>query len=235
MHLTLPCVPRFIRYIWSQWIRPLALPLLLIATAKSALADINFVPSGSMRPTIVEGDVVFVNKLAYNLRVPFTTVSVAHWADPARGDIIVCFSPDDNTRLVKRLVAVPGDTVELRDGVLYLNGERSTYRILPGEVFDFSALERAAGGGLAQETTAGHSRPIMVLPGFAARRSFGPTTLPPDMYFVLGDNRDNSKDSRYFGPVSRDQIVGRAKGVFVSADPARWLRPRFERFWSPLL
>src|SRR5476649_2418379 len=88
------------RYLWTDWVRPLALPCLLITAAKSALADINYVPSGSMKPTILEGDVVFINKLAYDLRVPFTTARLAHWSDPERGDIVVCFSPADNTRLV---------------------------------------------------------------------------------------------------------------------------------------
>ena len=72
----------FSRYLWREWIRPLALPVLFITAAKSALADINYVPSGSMKPTILEGDVVFINKLAYDLKVPFTTHRLAHWSDP---------------------------------------------------------------------------------------------------------------------------------------------------------
>src|SRR3954471_20923795 len=77
------------RRLWREWIRPLALPFIVITSAKSAIADINYVPTGSMKPTIVEGDVVAINKLAYDLRVPFTTTRVARWADPARGDIVV--------------------------------------------------------------------------------------------------------------------------------------------------
>src|SRR4051812_3525285 len=92
--LASPSLPRRIaRYLWKQWIRPLALPFLLITAAKSAIADINFVPSGSMKPTILEGDIVFINKLAYDLRVPFTTARLAHWGNPARGDVVVCFAP----------------------------------------------------------------------------------------------------------------------------------------------
>src|SRR6185436_12530035 len=103
---------------------------LAVAAAKSALADINIVPTGSMKPTILEGDVVFVNKLAYDLRVPFTFARVAHWSDPARGDIAVCFAPDDGTRLVKRVVGLPGDTIELRHDVLFLNGVQQEYAAL---------------------------------------------------------------------------------------------------------
>src|SRR4051812_40774084 len=121
------------RYLWREWIRPLALPVLLITAAKSALADINYVPSGSMKPTIMEGDVVFINKLAYDLRVPFTFTQLAQWSDPQRGDIVVCFSPADGTRLVKRVVGIPGDTVELRNDILYLNGTAQSYSALPDE------------------------------------------------------------------------------------------------------
>src|SRR3954468_13025673 len=124
---------RFAHYLWREWIRPLALPFLLMTAAKSALADINYVPSGSMQPTILCGDVVFINKLAYDLRVPFTFARVAHWAEPARGDVVVCFSPEDGTRLVKRVVGTPGDTIELRGDVLFLNGVRQTYAPLAAD------------------------------------------------------------------------------------------------------
>ena len=100
------------RQFWREWIRPLVLPFILITAAKSALADINFVPSGSMQPTILEGDEVVVNKLAYDLKVPFTTFHLAHWGDPARGDIVVCFEPGNGIRLVKRVIGLPGDTIE---------------------------------------------------------------------------------------------------------------------------
>ena len=116
----------FARHLWREWIRPLAVPLLLIASAKSALADINYVPTGSMKPTILEGDVVFINKLAYDLRVPFTFARLTQWSDPARGDIVVCFSPADGQRLVKRVVGIPGDTVELRKNALLVNGVLQT-------------------------------------------------------------------------------------------------------------
>src|SRR3954451_22426867 len=97
------------RTLWTDWVRPLALPLLLVTAAKSALAEINYVPSGSMQPTILCGDVLFINKLAYDLKVPFTKTRLARWSDPVRGDIVVCFAPDDGTRLVKRVVGLPGD------------------------------------------------------------------------------------------------------------------------------
>src|SRR3954471_3850227 len=93
-------------------VRVFLLMLLVISSLRSALADWNDVPTGSMKPTIEVGDRVFVNQLAHDLKVPFTTIEIAKWADPKRGDIVVLFSPADGTRLVKRVVALPGDRVE---------------------------------------------------------------------------------------------------------------------------
>ena len=224
------------RTLWREWIRPLALPLLLITAAKSALADINYVPSGSMKPTILEGDVVFVNKLAYDLKVPFTTQQLAHWSDPRRGDIVVCFEPQAGTRLVKRVVGLPGDRVEHRNNLLYLNGTREDYAPLSSGtrgVDDLDPKEKAS-ALFARENLGDRPHSVMALPAVRALRNFGPITVPAGQYFMMGDNRDNSRDSRYFGPVPRSEIVGEAKGVFVSADLDHWLRPRFNRFFTAL-
>src|SRR5688500_19787315 len=96
-------------------IRIFVLMILIVSSLRSALADWNDVPTGSMKPTIQEGDRVVVNKLAYDLKVPFTTINVVKWGNPERGDIVVLFSPVDGTRLVKRVVAVSGDQVEMRE------------------------------------------------------------------------------------------------------------------------
>lgn len=224
------------RHLWREWIRPLALPFLAILAAKSALADINPVPSGSMIPTVLEGDVVFVNKLAYDLKVPFTTHRLAHWADPARGDIVVCFSPADGTRLLKRVAAIPGDAIEMRNETLLLNGAPVAYTALPSDAPGLSHLaddERHA-ALFALENLRPRTHAVMVTPRRPAVRNFAPITVPPGHYFMLGDNRDNSTDSRFFGFVPRAQIVGEAKGVFVSADLQRWLKPRFDRFFAAL-
>lgn len=224
------------RYLWREWVRPLALPFVVITAGKSAIADINPVPTGSMKPTVLEGDVVFVNKLAYDLKVPFTTVHLAHWADPARGDIVVCFEPGKGTRLLKRVVGLPGDTIELRRETLLINDTPVSYSALPAGtpgVAELDPRERAA-ALFAQEKLGSHAHTVMVLPRMPALRTFGPLTVPAGSYFVMGDNRDNSEDSRFFGFVPRDQIVGQAKGVFVSGDMAHGLRPRFDRFFSKL-
>src|SRR5205823_7902682 len=105
-------------YLWREWIRPAGMIAAIVFPLKSAIADWNWVPTGSMKPTILEGDLVFVNKLAYDLKVPFTLWRIGQWGDPARDDIVVFFSPKDGTRLVKRLIAGPGDTIEMRNNIL---------------------------------------------------------------------------------------------------------------------
>src|SRR5215813_9061460 len=108
---------------WKKEIRPLLILTLVIFSIRSSLADWNDVPTGSMKPTIVEGDRVFVNKLAYDLKVPFTTWHLAQWDNPHRGDVVVFYSPHDGQRLVKRVIGLPGDTIELRQNGLVINGQ----------------------------------------------------------------------------------------------------------------
>ena len=209
-------------------VRIFVLMILIVSSLRSALADWNDVPTGSMKPTIQEGDRVVVNKLAYDLKVPFTTIDIFKWDDPQRGDIVVLFSPVDGTRLVKRVVAIPGDKVEMRDNQLFVNGRIAKQSPI---------AEVTTDGSLAyvnDEDLYGHNHRVMLTPEIPAVRSFGPVTVPEGNYYVLGDNRDNSKDSRFFGFVPRREIIGEAKGVFVSADLDRWLRPRVSRFFTPL-
>ena len=120
--------------VWYE-IRVFLAMLLVISSLRSALADWNDVPTGSMKPTIEEGDRVVVNKLAYDLKIPFTTIEVAKWSDPKRGDIVVLFSPVDGTRLVKRVIAIPGDRVEMRENQLFVNGQAASWKQI-GEAED---------------------------------------------------------------------------------------------------
>jgi len=115
-------IRRFISRIWNDWRITIFFIVFVLIPAKSSLADWNWVPTGSMKPTILEGDLLFVNKLAYSLRFPLTFFHLAKWSDPKTGDIVICFSPDDKTRLVKRVIAAPGDTIEMRHNRLFLNG-----------------------------------------------------------------------------------------------------------------
>jgi signal peptidase I len=212
----------------------------LMMVFRSALADWMIVPSGSMNPTIVEGDRILVDKQAYGLRIPFTTKRLTQGSDPQRGDIVIFASPKDGLTLVKRIVGLPGDSVEMRNEQLLINGVATEYApaadVIDADVADADLPQatRAQDHRYATEKLAERSHAIMVLPQRAAMRSFGPTTVPQGQYLFLGDSRDNSEDSRYIGFVQRDSIVGRAFRVAYSLDPDRWYKPRADRFLSPL-
>jgi signal peptidase I len=201
---------------------------------KSAVADWNWVPSGSMKPSILEGELVFVNKLAYDLKVPFTTLHVSTWANPARGDVVVFYSPQDGTRLVKRVVGLPGDTIALRDDVLSVNGVPQEYSAANLAPFQHDVFEDAH-PVIAVEHLDACDHYVMALPGREALRNFGPFTVPQNQYFMLGDSRDNSADSRYIGPVPRSEIVGRVPRVILSFDPSRRFLPRPQRVLQPMV
>lgn len=202
---------------------------------RSAVIDYSPVPTGSMNPTILEGDVVWVNKLAYGLRVPLTQLYVTRWAEPARGDIVVVLSPKDGTRLVKRVVGVPGDTLALQGNRLVLNGRAVDYEPAAANYGDMIARRLRPHAFFAGEDLAGVEHPVMGLRGAGATaRNFAAVTVPSGGYFLMGDSRDNSRDSREFGFATRDAILGKAEGILVSLDIIDTYLPRTDRFFSTL-
>jgi signal peptidase I len=222
------------RKLWREDFRPLFIAALIVFTARSSFADWNDVPTGSMEPTILEGDCIFVNKLAYDLKVPFTTLHLAQWSNPRRGDIVVFYSPKDGTRLVKRTVGLPGDIVELRRDQLIINGVPVNYKPIAEELLrDSSGWDRSV-SKYASEELPGHTHLVAAIPAVRAMRNFGPYHVPDNCYFMMGDNRDNSFDSRYFGAVKRGRIVGRATAVIASLDTSHHWHPRWDRFFSAL-
>jgi signal peptidase I len=207
---------------------------LVLFAFRSAIADWNDVPTGSMKPTIMEGDRVFINKLAYDLKVPFTTWHLAQWDNPSRGEIVVFFSPADEMRLVKRVIGLPGDTIELRNNQLFVDGQSMTYEPLAQKFSDELPANERPAHQFASEDLATHSHPVMATPALRARRDFGPIIVPEGQYFMMGDNRDNSLDSRYFGTVKRSRVVGRATSVVMSLDHSDYYLPRWHRFFTAL-
>lgn len=190
-------VPRGVRV--RHWLRHEALPLLvmlaLLTVARSSFANHYQVPSGSMQPTLMPGDRVAVDMSAYGLRIPFTDTVLLERARPARGDVAVFASPRDGTRLIKRVVAVAGDHVQLQAGHLRINGQPL-------------ALEEAA----AVEWFGARSARLEL------DRGGGPdiagVTVPPGKLLVLGDHRGDSLDGRFFGWVDADSIYGKALAVY---------------------
>jgi signal peptidase I len=219
---------------WRKEIRPLLIIALVMFSLRSSLADWNVVPSGSMEPTILVGDRVLVNKLAYDLKVPFTTWHIAQWSNPQRGDVVVFFSPKDGTRLVKRVIGLPGDTVELRNDQLVINGKPVDYTTLEPKIPEQLAGTDRTQGVFATEQLPAHAHAVMAINGIPAKRTFGPVQVPEGHYFMMGDNRDNSFDSRYFGTVDRGQIVGRVSSVVLSLDRNNYWLPRWSRTFSSL-
>jgi signal peptidase I len=197
------------------------------------VADYNPVPSSSMHPNILEGDVVLVNRLAYNLKVPLTDIVVSRLGDPQRGDIVTFSSPQDGKRLIKRVIGLPGDVVAMKDKQLLINGRPVAYSVVAvasdevGNGHRLPALQ-------VREELGERSYSIQWLAGASSAPEFGPITIPADHYLMLGDNRDNSTDSRFIGLVPRELLIGRASRILVSvAIKGDWL-PRIDRFGKRL-
>ena len=199
--------------------------VILMVLFRTSLADWNVVPSGSMKPTIVEGDRIWVNKLAYDIRVPLTHLSLIHLADPKRGDIVVFDSANADKRLVKRIIGLPGETISMTDNVVSINGRALPYH-----------LEESDNGVLAMRETLGRLNHLIWIDTRLAGResSFPPVTVPAGQYLVLGDNRNNSADSRYIGFVPRNEIIGRTRDVVMSLNYDNYYLPRPGRFFHSL-
>lgn len=201
--------------------------LSLMFVFRSAVADWNDVPTGSMQPTIAIGDRILVNKMAYDLRLPFTTTSLIKRADPERGDIVIFASKAADNRLVKRVVGVPGDIVAMQHNVLTINGEQLAYSPAEG-------AELTDGSLLLTEQLGSVTHTVKLAPVNSGHNSFNAVKVPAGHYLVLGDNRDNSADSRVIGFVPRQEIIGRASKVLFSLDYDNYFLPRSERFLAAL-
>ena len=243
-HNMTPHAKRKLIHYWRRQIRPILILVLVFTSFRSSIADWNDVPSGSMEPTIFTGDRIFVNKLAYGLKFPFTTWHLKHWSAPQRGDIAVFYSPQDGTQLVKRVVGLPGDRVVYHNGKLSINGQEVTRT--PYTPTDFSNIpaEQQRNYDFYMEQLGDTKHVIAMLSdAFLERlaiehrqlpmRDFD-KTVPAGHYFMMGDNRDNSKDSRYIGVVARDLIRGRANRIIFSLDYDDHYLPRKDRYFHQL-
>ena len=201
---------------------------------RTAVADWNPIPSGSMRPTLLEGDVVLVNRLAYDLKLPLTDRIVAHIGDPARGDVVTFGSPADGTRLIKRIVGLPGDIIEMRGKALVVNGEPVAYAAL-ARVEEPLGNGQLAAASQWHEALPGRTHVVQLLDDASAHSRFGPIAVPAGHYLMLGDNRALSGDSRVFGFVPRERLIGRAHRILVSADILGDWAPRLARWGRALI
>jgi signal peptidase I len=202
--------------------RSFLLFLILMFAARSSLADWYVVPSGSMQPTIVEGDRILVNKMAYHLEIPFTDIAIMDTGSPQRGDIVIINSDAAGMRLVKRLIGLPGDNIAMYQNQLMINGQPIQYS---ANKTDNTALEKLDHG----------SHMVKLIPSATAKDSFNRVTVPPGHYLVMGDNRNNSADSRYYGFIPEAELQGQALRVLVSLDAENYYLPRTERTGNILI
>jgi signal peptidase I len=211
--------------------------LFLMLVFRSAWADWMTVPTGSMNPTILEGDRVLVDKHVYGLRIPWTLVRVTKGRDPQRGEIVVFDSPHDGTSLIKRVIGLPGDVIALDSRGLSINGVHADYS--PGDRQRLATLladtqDRRPEVWRESGVLPAHDILRMPVALRGPREFLAPVQVPTDHYLMLGDNRDNSADSRFVGFVPRRNIVGRSETVAISLDPGNNYRPRGDRFFESL-
>jgi len=176
-----------------EYVESLIIAAIIAFFVRSFFIQAFRIPSSSMEPTLLIGDHLLVNRLSYVMKIPFTDKVIFTLGDPKKGDVIVFRYPKDTDKdFIKRVIATEGDTVAIKDKVIYINGKKT-------------------------EDKWGHYLDNMILPEHVnPRDNFGPIKVPQNSYFVMGDNRDRSLDSRYWGVVTRDHLVGRALILYFS-------------------
>jgi signal peptidase I len=188
-----------------EYIEAILLAIVIAFFIRTFIIQAYKIPSGSMKPTLLVGDHILVSKFNYGVRLPFVRSTLIPVGTPQRGDIVVFIYPEDRSKdFIKRLIGVPGDTIEIRDKNILLNGQ--PYKDTHGVYVD-----------------------NLVIPGTVQPRdNFGPVTVPPGSIFVMGDNRDESYDSRFWGFVNMKDVLGKALIIYWSWDQddnsVRWRR-----------
>ncbi len=204
--------------------RSLIVFIALMSVFRSAVADWYEVPTGSMKPSIQEGDRILTDKMAYDIRVPFTHIKLLKLADPQTGDIIVFDSQAADNRLIKRVIGIPGDTIALENNELIINGKKLNYADQRSNIDSLDKIENL--NGLE------HSIRVANIPSRLS--GFDAITIPDDYYLAMGDNRDNSADSRVIGLIPRNELLGKAERVIVSLDYDNYYLPRKDRVLKKL-
>jgi signal peptidase I len=222
----------------GRWITELIVIVIIVLLIRAFVAQAYNIPSGSMKPTLLVGDFILVNKLVYR------------FSEPQRGDIVVFKYPiDPNIDFVKRIIALPGEEVEVRNNQVFINGK-------PLPLIEVGRSEENGIRKVIYEEVLpeGKKHKVQFYEDFPFSKSdFGPVVVPPNHYFVMGDNRDNSEDSRYWGFLPRENIVGKVFVIYFSGDvpPLQTtdvsiftgikqliiaiLNPRLERIGKPLI
>lgn len=219
--------------IYKEWVEPFLIAAIVALFIRQFVVEAFKIPSGSMIPTLTIGDHLLVNKFVYGPRIPFTDIRLFTWKDPQRGEIIVFKFPEDESKnFIKRTVGLPGDKIEIKKGMLFIN-DRQVPTVALG----------ASNGTNPPSSSAYYDKPRLLEEQLGTVKhsiqylrdqsgyDFGPRLVPADSVFVMGDNRDNSQDSRFWGFVKYEKILGRALIIYWSWDGSdRWVR--WERIGS---
>ncbi|HEX9584301.1 MAG TPA: signal peptidase I [Gammaproteobacteria bacterium] len=207
----MPEAPKLVEYARSFF--PI---FLIVLVLRSFVAEPFRIPSGSMMPTLLIGDFILVNKFTYGIRLPVIDNKIFELNAPARGDVIVFRSPEDPaTPFIKRVVGVPGDHIAYYNKILYINGEAAEQETV-GKYQGIGSGLSMSGASLRLENLDGRVHRILVQPGVPTLE--GTMIIPDGHYFVLGDNRDNSRDSRFWGTVPDELLIGRAFMIWMNWD-----------------
>jgi signal peptidase I len=219
-------------FFW-EWTKIIIVATVVFSLIRTFLVEAFKIPSGSMEHTLLVGDFLLVNKLVYGAEVPFTHKRLPRIRTPQVGDVIVFDYPRDLSKnFVKRLIGLPGDTVEMRDGVLFRTGTRVTETYIERADQDYDSPEEEFYWQRDFLVRPPGSSPSAYHP---SRNNWGPLVVPAGNYFVLGDNRDNSLDSRYWGFVADSLVKGRPFVIYYSYAPdtverVAWLT---HNSWNP--
>lgn len=214
------------RSFYKEWIEPFLIAAIVALFIRQFVVEAFKIPSGSMIPTLTIGDHLLVNKFIYGPRIPFTDSRIFTWKEPQRGDVIVFKYPEDeNKNFIKRITGLPGDKIQIINGKLSINDQVVSINPI-GAPSDASVEEGQSFGKPAlYEEQLGAARHIMQYLMDQSHRNEGPWLVPKDSVFVMGDNRDNSQDSRVWGFVKFNKILGRALIIYWSWDGnGRWVR-----------
>ena len=210
---------------WVTNVLSFSSAIVVVLAFRSSVIESVKIPSGSMLPTILIGDYIFVAKFAYGLRIPFTRKFIWEGNGPTRGDVVVFDHPENESiYYIKRVVGIPGDTIEVKRKVLYVNGKPMSRTLLPNAArkslikdVDLSEMKWDLDGvEVFSEDLNGVHHWTMFNNNRLATLNYGPVEIPQDRYFVMGDNRDNSNDSRFWGFVSRRHLQGKALMIWMS-------------------
>ncbi len=212
---------------YKEWIEPFLIAAVVALFIRQFVVEAFKIPSGSMIPTLRIGDHLLVNKFVYGPRIPFTDTRLFKGAEPKRGDVIVFKYPGDESKdFIKRVIGLPGDKIEIKNGKLLINDR--AVPVTDEGVYadkDQEVLSPYYGKPELLEEQLGNVRHAILYLHSQEGYNFGPVLVPPDSVFVMGDNRDNSQDSRFWGFVRENKILGRALIIYWSWDGHdRWVR-----------